>query len=183
MSAFYKAISLIELLITLAVMVIAIYFISPAIFHLPDPIILNNEVEQIRSFFYQIQTKARFTKTNYSLSVSQKNNQWCIIAIEKAEENKEITCNCLNLLSCTIPASYHLYKSKESIKHKVSLKSKDLYPNSFINIDGITGKLESKCLGLRINKSQLVMQFNEYGVINVAQQDKRTECRENISRI
>ncbi|HDL5346002.1 TPA: Type II secretory pathway, pseudopilin PulG, partial [Mannheimia haemolytica] len=91
----YKAITLIEILTTITIMVIAVYFISPVIFTLQDRIALHSEIENIQSFIQQIQTKARYTKRNYTLTLSQRNNQWCMIAVIKPiNTSKQIICDC-----------------------------------------------------------------------------------------
>lgn len=171
----HRAITLIELLITLTVMIVAIYFISPIIFHLPDPIIIQNEVDQIRAFIYQIQTKARYHKQNYSITVNQNqsDNRWCIVAIAK-KSTKQTACDCLNIKNCEIQDGYFSY---QPFSQKIKLKSNSLYPKVFFNIDGRTGQLGEKCLGLRLNNISEVLQFNSDGVINVAQKNKRTQCR------
>ena len=69
MSHYFKlfpAFSLIEGLITLAISVIALYFISMVAFHLQDITVLNQEINQIQAFIYKIQSKARYEKRSYS---------------------------------------------------------------------------------------------------------------------
>lgn len=169
----YRAITFIEIVISLAISVIALYFISPIIFRLQDPVLLTREVDQIKSFIYQIQTQARYFKQRYSVSISQNANRWCMVAIAK-KSTKETACNCLNLSSCAINSSYYLY---QPISSSIKLKSNSLYPKVFMNIDGVAGRLETICLGLTLNQSQQILQFDSNGVINVAQQGKRTKCR------
>ncbi|EFX90757.1 hypothetical protein HMPREF0027_2188 [Actinobacillus ureae ATCC 25976] len=86
----FKAFTLIEILITFTILVISIYFISPIAFYLNDLIALNSEIESLQSFLYQLQTKSRYEKSNYTLTISQNNQdkKWCIIAIKKAKQNK-----------------------------------------------------------------------------------------------
>lgn len=166
--------TIIELMITLVVMVIAVYFISPAIFHLPEPIILNNEIDQVRSFIYRIQSKARYQKKDFTISISQNSeNRWCIIAIAK-NNNEHTACDCLNIKSCRISDEYFLYQSNLQY---IKLKTKDLYPHIFIRMSGKSGRLESKCLGFGLHQYSLELQFNQNGVINVADKSKRTQCR------
>ncbi|QIM62218.1 Type II secretory pathway, pseudopilin PulG [Pasteurellaceae bacterium Orientalotternb1] len=169
----YRAITLIELLIALAVISITLYFLSPSIYQIQDPILLNNEIDKIKAFIYQVQTQARYHKQRYSVSISQNNTNWCIIAIAK-NNSKETACNCLMSNSCRITSQYYLY---HPVSHKVELKSNSLYPKVFMNIDGVTGRLETICLGINLNESRRVIQFDSSGVINVAQQNKRTKCR------
>lgn len=172
----YRAVALIELLITLVIIIISIYFISPILFRIQIPILLNNEIDQIKTFIYKIQTQARYKKQRYSLTISQNKTtyDWCIIAIEK-HSSKEIICDCLNITNCKLDSSYYIYKSK--LKN-LELKSKNIYPNSFMNIYGNAGRLETVCLGLKYNQYQKVIQFDANGIINVAQDNKRTKCRE-----
>lgn len=172
----YKAVTLIELLITLVVMVISIYFLSPIIFQLSAPIVLNNEIDQIKSFIYHIQTQARYQKRSYSITIRQNsaNHQWCMIAIEK-KSSKETACDCLNLKSCRLTSAYSLY---HTYLNQIKLKSNRLYPNVFMNIDGVAGRLETTCLGLAYRNVQQIVQFETNGLINIAQPHKRTQCRE-----
>lgn len=173
MRVYYKAISLIELLTALAVIVIAIYFISPVIFHLPEPIILNNEVEQVRSFFYTVQAKARYSQQAYTVSLNQDNHhKWCMIAVAKNDEN-HTPCNCLHIESCRLASPYFLYESRSKY---VQLSSKKFFPNIFMRINSDTGGVESVCLRLFIHKYEQVLQFNTTGVINVIQKGKRSQC-------
>lgn len=171
----YRAITFIELLITLSVMVIAIYFISPIIFHLPDPIILNNEVDNLRSFIYRVQSQARFQKNNYAIFANQQNatSQWCLIAIAKNNE-KLPPCNCFDLPSCQLKSGYFLYTP---LSQKIQLKSNNLYPNTLLDISGKSATLSDKCLGLSVNKSSSILQFKPLGVIYVAQNNQRTRCK------
>lgn len=71
----WRAFTLIEILITLTLLTISILFISPILFSLQDKWALESEIENLSSFIYQIQTKARFQKKNYSLTIAQNNNE------------------------------------------------------------------------------------------------------------
>ncbi|HDV7283543.1 Tfp pilus assembly protein FimT/FimU [Mannheimia glucosida] len=172
----YKAITLIEILTTITIMVIAVYFISPVIFTLQDRIALNSEIENIQSFIHQIQTKARYTKRNYTLTLSQRNEQWCMIAIIKPiNTTKQIICDCLNKQFCDLGKEYHLYTPTHQ---HIVLKNKSLYPKSFINIDGVSGQLESKCIKLSLNKENEILQFEQLGRVYVAAKNKRSTCKD-----
>lgn len=172
----YKAITLIEMLTAMAIIVISIYFISPIIFTFQDRIALNSEIENIQSFIYQIQTKARYSKRNYTLTISQQNNRWCMVAVIKpVNSNKKIICNCLMKNSCNQNEEYHLYKPTHQ---SIVLKNKSLYPKSFINIDGVSGQLESKCIHLNLNKESDILQFDQLGRVYVAAKNKRSTCKD-----
>ncbi|QGM80052.1 pilus assembly FimT family protein [Otariodibacter oris] len=168
----YRAFTLIELLTVLSITFISIYFISPVIYRLQDQIILSSEIENIRSFFYLIQSKARYTKQNYSVNIKQDDKSFCIIAIKKIDGlfNK---CNCFSINLCDIQSEYFIYRN---ISNDILLKSNGLYPKPFLSIDGRSGKLESKCLGLRRNNEGRVLQFDQNGLINVIQKKKRSKC-------
>lgn len=97
-----------------------------------------------------------------------------MIAVEK-KNSKETACDCLNIKSCNINSLYYVYYSQ---LNPVKLMSNSLYPKVFMNIDGIAGRLETVCLGLKYYYSQQVLQFDANGLINVAQKNKRTKCRE-----
>nr|WP_314740293.1 Type II secretory pathway, pseudopilin PulG [uncultured Haemophilus sp.] len=172
----WRAFTLIEILITLSILIISILFVSPVLFSLQDRWALESEIENITSFIYQIQTKARFQKKNYSLTIAQNNDEkkWCIIAIQK-ESTKQVTCNCLNINSCVINGEYHLYQNQHQ---NIVLKNKSLFPKSFISIDGNAGRLESKCINISINKESEVLQFDQWGRIYVSPKNKRTTCRD-----
>lgn len=182
-----RAFSLVEIMITLAIMVIASFFISPVIFKLQDRIKLQNEIENLQSFIYQVQTKARYYKQSYSLTISQNStstkgdrnneiNQWCIIAIKKPTANsKQIICDCLNLKSCVINDAYFLYQNQFP---NIVLKNKSLYPKSFISIDGVAGRLESKCLHISLNNESDILQFDPWGRVYVNPKNKRSTCRD-----
>ncbi|WP_369828919.1 Tfp pilus assembly protein FimT/FimU [Glaesserella sp. 15-184] len=168
----FRAITFIETLFAITILAIALYFISPTIFRLQDHILLNNEIDQIKAFIYQIQTKARYQKQNYSISISQNitEKKWCMIAVEKISD-KQIPCNCLNIQSCPIQKSYYLYETKNSV-----VKNNSLYPKVFVNVDGKSGRLEAKCLRVTVNKIYDILQIEQNGVINVIQKGKRTTC-------
>lgn len=172
----YKAITLIEILATMVVMVIAIYFISPAIFTLQDRIALNSEVANIQSFIYQLQTKARYTKRNYTITISQNDQNWCMVAVRKPINNtKQIICDCLNKQFCRLEDEYHIYTPTYP---NIKLINKSLYPKSFMNIDGISGRLESKCILMSLNKENDVLQIETLGRVYVAERDKRSTCKD-----
>ncbi|MDG6338682.1 type II secretion system protein [Glaesserella parasuis] len=168
----FRAITIIETLFAMSIMAIALYFFSPSLFYLQDHIVLNNEIDQIKSFIYQIQAKARYQKHNYSISISQNlaDKKWCMVAIEKVSD-KQIACNCLNIASCDIQKSYYLYQTENAV-----VKNNSLYPKVFINVDGKSGRLESKCLRVTVNKIYEILQVEQNGVINVIQKGKRTSC-------
>lgn len=171
----YKAITLIETLTTIAIMVIAIYFVSPVIFTLQDRIALNQEIENIQSFIYQIQTKARYSKRNYTLTLSQQNNRWCMIAVIKPiNSTKQVICDCLNKQFCNLNEEYHLYTP---IHQNILLRNNSLYPKSFINIDGVSGKLESKCINISLNQESDILQIEQLGRVYVAEKNKRSTCK------
>ncbi|MGX2969641.1 pilus assembly FimT family protein [Ursidibacter sp. B-7004-1] len=173
----YRAFTIIELLTTLAISIIATYFISPIFFKIQDYFILNNHINQIRSFFYQVQSKAYYSKQNYSFTIHSDKQDWCIIALEKVDDKKKLSCDCLNLPSCNISGNYLIYKHKH---YGVNFRSKSLYPNTFINLDGKSGRVESKCLGLSINKLSETLHFEQNGVVNVIQKNKRSNCNTNL---
>lgn len=173
-----KAFTLIEAMITMAVFIIAIYFISPVIFRLQDNIALQQEMENIQSFIYHIQTKARYQKRNYSLTISQneQQNKWCFIAIQKEINNaKQIACDCLNLTACGLKQPHFVYQNHHS---QIILKNKSLYPKAFINIDGVAGSLESKCIQLSRNNFTEILQFNQAGRIYAIPKNKRSTCKD-----
>lgn len=169
----YRAISLVELLTILAVMAISLLFFSPVLFQIQSPIVLANEVDQIKSFIYQVQTTARYQQTAFSVSFNQQHHNWCMVAVEKIG-SKQTACDCFNVKRCAKNTRYFLYESKVP---SLVLVSKKKFPAVFMNVDGTTGKIESICLGLRIKDVQQTVQFNENGVISVAQKGKRTQCR------
>ena len=172
----WRAFTLIDILITLTLLTISILFISPILFSLQDKWALESEIENLSSFIYQIQTKARFQKKNYSLTIAQNNNEkkWCIIAIQK-ESSKQVICNCLNIKSCVLKDEYHLYENQ----HKnIVLRNKSLFPKSFISIDGNAGRLESKCINISLNNTSEILQFDQWGRIYVSPKNKRSTCKD-----
>lgn len=172
----YRAITLLETLISLTVLVIAIYFISPFFLRISDPILVANEVENIKAFLIQIQSKARYTNQNYAVSIAQKNKVWCIIAIAKNSE-KQTACNCLNIPSCMINSDYALYKNT----HPVSVYNKNLYPKIFTYFDGKSGNQSTVCLNISTGNEEAILQIQRNGVINVIQGKTRSQCQENPS--
>lgn len=170
----YSAFSLIETLIALSILVFAIYFISPVYFKINDLFAIRHEIEQVKSFIYQIQSKARYTKQNYTLTVSQNENdgKWCIVALKK-NSSKQVVCNCLNIISCPIE-EYLVYYNHFN---RVKLVNNSLYPKAFINIDGISGRLESKCIRFEIDKQNDILQLEQNGLIYVMPKNKRSSCK------
>lgn len=172
----YKAITLIEILTTITIMVIVIYFVSPSIYTLQDRIVLDNEIDNIRSFIYQIQAKSRYSKRNYTITLSQQNNHWCMIAVIKPiNSSKQVVCDCLNKQFCDLNEEYHLYTP---LYNNIVLKNKSLYPKSFINIDGVSGQLESKCINISLNNENDILQLTPLGRVYVAEKNKRSTCKD-----
>ncbi|WGE31459.1 type II secretion system GspH family protein [Actinobacillus genomosp. 2] len=173
----FKAFTLIESLITLSILIISYYFISPVIFQLQDSIALNNEIENIQSFIYQIQSKARYQKQSYTLTASQnlQTQNWCLIAIQKkVGSTQEVVCDCLNIKQCRLTQHFFLYDNSHS---NIKLKNNSLYPKSLLNIDGTAGRLESKCLALSLNQVSKILQFDQWGRVYVVPKDKRSVCK------
>lgn len=173
-----SAFSLIEITITIFILVISIYFISPVVFSLKDKFALQSEIENIQSFIYQVQSKARFNNQNYSLTISQKEfeKKWCIIAVKKEKNStKQIICDCLNIQSCNLNDEHFIYKPQYK---NIIVKNKSLYPKSFINIDGLAGRLESKCLNVSLNKESEILQFDQWGRVYVSPKNKRSTCKD-----
>lgn len=169
------------MLITLAILVIATHFISPILFQMYDRIALNNEIANLQSFIYQIQTKARYQQKNYTLTISQNNKtgNWCLIALSKQAGSKnEVICDCLNIKHCPANNEFLLYHNQY---RNIQLSNKSLYPNSFINIDGMAGRLESKCLYLRLNQENEILQLDQWGRIYVIPKTKRSNCKQTES--
>lgn len=171
-----KSFSLLEILITIAILVISLLFISPVIFRLQDSIALNSEIENIQSFIYQIQNKARFSKRNYTLTISQNNQtkKWCIIAVQKPS-SKQLICDCLNINSCHLQTEYLLYQNQQQ---NIVLKNKSIYPKAFINIDGLAGRLESKCINISRNNESEIIQLDQWGRVYVSSKNKRSTCKD-----
>lgn len=170
---FLKAITLIETLITLIILVVVTYFISPLIFKLQDEIKLQNELEQFRGFIYQVQERARYNKKSYTLSLSQNDKNWCIVAVKKKGRRRQL-CNCLDISSCSSFKENWLYLNKIV---NSEIKSPLVYPKRFIDINGQTGKLESQCLKIKVNDQETILQFKSYGIIDVISKNENTKCR------
>ncbi|WP_373767539.1 Tfp pilus assembly protein FimT/FimU [Glaesserella sp.] len=171
----FRAFTLIELLTAFTVVVISLYFISPTIFRIQENILLHQEIDQIKTFLYQVQSHSRYAKKHYSLTVSQREEEkkWCMIAIEKSY-SKQRVCDCFNLPSCNISSHYYVY---HNIHPQIQLKSNSLYPRAFIDIDGRSARLSPKCLDMRTNHAREIIQFDQNGVVNVVQEQKRSTCR------
>lgn len=170
-----RAVTLIELLITLAITIIAIYFISPVWFQLQDQIIVETEVENVKSFLYQIQDQSRYKNQNYALTISKNNQNWCIIAIAKNQE-KSTACNCLNLNSCDLKETeYYFYRNS----HQVDIYNRNIYPKILTYFDGKSGNQSTLCLNIFKDQSQAILQIQRNGVINVINDQKaRSQCKE-----
>ncbi|MGQ8821320.1 Type II secretory pathway, pseudopilin PulG [Bibersteinia trehalosi] len=172
----YRAITLLETLITLAIIVIASYFISPVLFSFQDQLLVENEIENVKSFLYQLQDKARYQNRNYALNIAQNSQHWCIIAIAK-NSGKSTACDCLNLKSCQLLGlDYHLYKNHNN----VSIYNKNTYPKILTYFDGRSGNQSTICLSISKGKNQAILQIQRNGVINVILDTKsRSQCKEN----
>lgn len=171
----YRAITFIELLTTIVVMVIALYFLSPILFRLQQPLLLNNEIDQIKSFIYQVQRQSYYQQKDYQLFISQDlaKKQWCLFAF--AEKSPDLPpCNCLNRQSCRLPTEYLFYQPQT---FQISLSSSNLYPNRFLTFNSKLGTLDDRCLKLSINNQVRILQINSKGVINEPQDNKRSKCR------
>lgn len=171
----FRAITLIETLITLALIVISIYFISPVVFRVHDSYLVENELDHITSFIYQIQSRARYTKTAYSINLveNRAEKRWCMVAIQKQRSQREL-CNCFQLSACPRQAVYQLYSIQSE---KVEMKTNKQFPQYTLDIDGLSGGMEEGCLKLRNRDYEQILQFDPRGVINVAQPNARTECK------
>lgn len=169
-----NAFTLIETLLTIAILVIVIFVTFLALFHLQDEFKLNNETKLFESFIYQVQTKARLEKRRYSISLAQQDKNWCAIALQK-NDTEEVSCNCLDIENCTSFDSFLLYKNHFQ---KSEIYSSRLYPETFINIDGIKGTLESKCLRISVAKKSKILQFYQYGLLNILSENNRSQCNE-----
>lgn len=166
-----KATTLIEILTTLAVAVIGIYFLSPTIFRLQDPFSVQQEAENLRAFFHQIRSTARFQQQNYAISVAQNAQQWCAVAIAK-NGTKAPACNCLQSDFCAINASYRLYRSQ----HGTEIKASNLFPAVLTHIDGTSGNNSGGCINIIKGKENQILQFQQAGVVNVIQSKTRSNC-------
>lgn len=170
-----RAVTTLELLITLAISIIAIYFISPVWFQLQDRIMIENEVENVKSFLYQIQDNSRYKNQNYALTIAKNNQNWCIIAVAKTQE-KSTACDCLNLKSCDLnKTEYQLYRNI----HQVDIYNRNLYPKILTHFDGKSGNQSTICLNIFKEKNQAILQIQRNGVINVLiDQRARSQCKE-----
>ncbi len=170
--SYFKAYSLIESLITIALIAIVVSFATPKLFEQGDQLKLDREMSLISSFIVKIQDKARFERKRYSMLINQKDEKWCMVAINKPTSRK-VSCNCLEPNSCNKFKEYYILEN--SIKSEI--KTRLLYPKTFLNIDGIAFALESKCIKVSVNDAHDVLFFNQYGVINVLPKSKRSNCR------
>ncbi|MDO4698948.1 MAG: Type II secretory pathway, pseudopilin PulG [Pasteurellaceae bacterium] len=176
----YRAAGLIELLTTLTIMAMALLFFSPVLFQWQDTLKLQQEVNLLKSFLYQVQAHSHYKQKDYLLFLHQDLSlkRWCAVAIVKTSL-KSPPCNCLIDSAC--------HQSAESLHYRASfpsiiLRSRDLYPSVFLTINA-RGTLDSRCLKLTLNQVSQILQTNSLGVINVAQQNKRTQCQYSLSRI
>lgn len=96
-------------------------------------------------------------------------------AIKPINNTKQIICDCLNKKSCSSTEEYHIYNPNN---RNIILKNKSLYPNAFINIDGVSGQLESKCIKLDLNKESDILQLEQLGRVYVAAKNKRSTCKD-----
>lgn len=171
----FRAFSFIEALVVLAVTVIAFYLIPPVIFRLHNTAALQNEVENIRAFLYQVQADARFHQHHYAVQIAQQGSQWCLIALAKKRE-KPTACNCLTVQACHLDVPYRLYRNYSD----VILTTKRLYPDTFMHFDPKSGNPSNICLGLKADNQQVVLQIQRNGVINAIYGQTRSRCKETL---
>ncbi|MDH2924448.1 Type II secretory pathway, pseudopilin PulG [Nicoletella semolina] len=170
----YRAFTLIEIITVLFITALSLYSFSTVFFRIQDHVIIQSEIDNLKSFIYQIRTKARYSKQNYSISINQDEikKNWCVIAVLKLDD-KQVSCDCFNHILCK-NNEYYLY---EPYYRDLKLNSNSLYPKVFTNIDGYSDRLNAKCLGIVLNNKQEVLQFNQNGAINVIQKNKKSSCR------
>ncbi|QIW16501.1 hypothetical protein A4G20_09210 [Pasteurellaceae bacterium RH1A] len=172
----FKALTLIETAVTLAILSLALFFLSPVVFSLSDQVKVEREAELVRSFFYQVQTQARFTKQSYETYINHHQENWCIIALAKTEE-KSTACNCFNPQLCGLKGRYLVYHNQFP---SVELRTNKLFPSRFMTVNGSSGNLEAGCLAFYSPSAQRLMDFDAYGVINVPARNARTLCKSLI---
>lgn len=166
-----RAVTLIELLTVLAVSVIALYLLSITLFHLPDPIAVGREVELMRAFFHQVQSEARFSRQNYAITLAREGERWCAIAIAKNDKN-QTACNCLMLSSCQLNSDYRFYQPR----YNTTIKPSKWFPAVLTHIDGKSGNNSGGCVNVIKGSENLILQFQQAGVVNVIQGKTRSNC-------
>lgn len=157
----WRAFSLIETLFTTIILVVAFYFISPVFYSIKETQIINNETDKISSFISSLINESRYQKISYSLFLSHKNNQFCFIAVEKETERLPVACDCFLLNSCQLKH----YRTYFSGQYPYQLDSQAFYPKAFMTIDKMTGGMEEKCLGIKLNQEIRLLLFKEKGMI------------------
>lgn len=167
----YRAVSVIELLTTLSIMAMALLLFSPVLFHWHDTLKLQQEINLLKSFFYQIQARSHYQQTDYEVFLHQNDTHWCAVAMAKTSFFSP-PCNCLSHSACPSTAEHILYYPMVS---SVRLYSRDLYPRPFLTVNA-KGSLDSRCVRLILHQASQTLQTNSLGVINVAQPQKRTQC-------
>lgn len=172
----YRSFSLIETLTTLVVLTIAVYFISPIYFPLQGNNYIQHEINAFRNFLYQIQSQSRFYKQNYIVKIYQQENKWCAISFAKKLE-KSTACDCFNVDRCRNLTEIFRYMP---ISHNITVHSKKIYPNTFLNIDGVSGRFNEGCLLFKQGENYEILQINDNGVADVIQKGKRSQCKSYI---
>lgn len=169
----YRAMTFIESVITLTLMVIAFYFLSPVLFHIHSYRVLENEISQLKSFLYRVQSQARFRQQNYQLSMAEHQGRWCIIAVVKKTQ-KQTACHCGYLASCALQDGYVIHRSLPNIV----LNARRIYPSVLANLDGKSGEISATCLNVAVENHRMIIQIQRNGVINVLPQNARSQCKE-----
>lgn len=165
----YKSFTLIEILITISILVISLYFSTPILLRLSDAFLLDNETKQIQSFFYKLNTQARTLQQNMTVFINQKQDQYCI-----AVTTKDL-CDCFEADLCQ-KQFIDLYISN---KGNFVLNSKDLYPKAFLQINGNRARYQEKCLGIGLNDKKKIIYFRANGIIfdETITQNTKSQCK------
>lgn len=168
----YKpAFSIIEVVITIALLALALLWFIPTQSHLNHHIALQQEIDQFRRFFYRLQNRASLFRQHYSLTLSQRDGKWCLIAAKK--RNQQIKCDCLQPTQC-LSSEFFIY---QPLFPEISVRSNSLYPHIFLELSGDSGNSSVKCLQFVAGQSQRILKF-ERGLVSEYPEKNRSKCND-----
>lgn len=168
----YKpAFSIIEVITVIGLLALSLLWFMPVQYQINHTVVLQNEIDQFRRFFYRLQNRASLFRQHYSLTVSQREGRWCLIAAKKV--NQQIKCDCLQPAQC-LASEFFIYRPHHSA---IQVRSNSLYPHIFLELAGDSGNSSVKCLQFVAGQSQRILKF-ERGLVSEYPEKNRSKCND-----
>ncbi|QPB42789.1 type II secretion system protein [Rodentibacter haemolyticus] len=167
-----KGATLIELLISLAIISIALSITAPLWQRDDNKMILAKEQHRLYLFLRQIQARAESSSEIWFILANRNpaTQQWCMTAQVKNDK----LCDCLQPTNCPKEVYAHFYYPY--FTEKTMIVSPKIYPIEVARFNGVRNTIDSNCFLLQAGEERTLFSFFNVGSLKLKPNQSASAC-------